>query len=222
MGKNIFFLFPRPRWERAGVRVTSALFLIAVVLCFGQGIEPAFDADISLLLSRSIYMKPMEQMNYPINKMAFNIAYHKPMLNAFTLIMQVEDETLQPKTSFWKQAGIYGLELIGSSIGTILPTCYGILIIATANNDNPQDKSAINVALGIYTIGNMVLGGSCTWATGQISNQQGSWWKSVLGAGAGSLLGCMFYHEPGCDDWRLMMAFSIAPPLGAVISYNIK
>jgi len=91
------------------------------------------------------------------------------------LMMQVEGESLKPKTSFWKQAGIYGLEFAGAGIGTALPSYYSVIIIATNFMDNPQDSAVLKPTLCFYALGNILLGSSSTWVTGKILGQDGSW-----------------------------------------------
>ena len=201
------------------------IFYVTIAnLCFGQSIWLKENPKITLPAPISTYIRPtntgnsLTESNPPFQPIIANSLQNCFYANA--LMLQVAADSLQPKTSFWKQAGIYGLEFVGAGIGTAFPSYYSLIIIATNFMDNPQDSTALKPTLCFYLIGNIVLGSSSTWASGKILGQEGSWWKSAIGTGVGSALGILAYHKPGCDDWRLISIFLITPPLGAVIGYN--
>jgi hypothetical protein len=210
--------------------------LIIAGLCFGQYVKSDIESSHAELVSASHslpgfqpasrivstshigqYVKPLSQWD---RLTMSNLQARIPQFFNTMLMMQVEGESLKPKTSFWKQAGIYGLEFAGAGIGTALPSYYSVIIIATNFMDNPQDSAVLKPTLCFYALGNILLGSSSTWVTGKILGQDGSWWKSAIGTGIGSALGILAYNRPGCDDWRLISIFLITPPLGAVIGYN--
>jgi uncharacterized membrane protein YfcA len=153
-----------------------------------------------------------------------NLQVRIPQFFNTILMMQVEGESLQLKTSFWKQAGIYGLEFVGAGAGTTISLLCGLLFASEGGDviDNPQRGAYI------YVAGNMLFTSSCTWATGFILKQKGNWWKPAIGTGVGCLIGIPIaalladkYPEGTMNGVALGILLS-TPPLGAVIGYNLK
>ena len=202
--------------------------LIIVGLCFGQGIWLKENPKITLPIPINVAIRSEEGINeIAMRKFSLYSLQTLSLISPLypnTLIMQVEGETLQPKTSFWKQAGIYGLEFIGASVGTSTSTLFGLLFASEGGDvvDNPTRGAFI------YVIGNMLFTSSCTWATGYIIRQKGTWWKSSLGAGLGCLTGIPAAillskkYPEGFMNGVALGIFLVTPPSGAVIGYNIK
>jgi len=66
---------------------------------------------------------------------------------------------------------------------------------------------------------NPVGGGGAVCLVGRVLNQKGSWWKAMIGAGVGSLVGtAVFMTIPVVHTYILYLAL---PPLGATIGYNL-
>ncbi len=196
-------------------------------LCFGQSIwlKENFKSTLPFPLSVSI-KSPYLGTESLIKKHSFYSPNSvSPGSNIqFFLFSQVADESLQPKTSFWKQAGIYGLEFMGASVGTSASTIFGLLFASKGGDvvDDPMRGAFV------YTIGNMLFTSSCTWTIGYTMRQKGTWWKSSLGAGLGCLVGIPAAillskkYPEGFMNGVALGIFLVTPPLGAVIGYNIK
>ena len=203
------------------------IFLAVAIagLCFGQMIEPSVSHKFPLLISHNHYVKPLSQWD---NLTLRNLQAHSQQFNPVSfspiLMMQVEAESLQPKPSFWKQAGIYGLEFVAAGLGNSASTMIALLFVSLGGDmiDTPSQ------GVIIYIIGNMLFTSSCTWATGHILRQKGSWWKSSLSAGMGCLIGIPSAlllskkYPEGFMNGVALGIFLITPPLGAVIGFNIK
>jgi hypothetical protein len=213
--------------------------IVIAGLCFGQFIRPETapcHAELcpeqchpelvsgSHFLSSSHigqYVKPLSQWD---RLTMFNLQTRVPQFFNTLLMMQVEGESLKPKTPFWKQAGIYGLEFAGAGAGTTISLLCGLLFASEGGDviDNPQRGAYI------YVSGNMLFTSSCTWATGFILKQKGNWWKPAIGTGVGCLIGIPIaalladkYPEGTMNGVALGILLS-TPPLGAVIGYNLK
>ncbi|MEO0137051.1 MAG: hypothetical protein ABIL40_00655 [candidate division WOR-3 bacterium] len=194
MGK-IFFSLPRPQWERAcpvldtgaGMRVKLGCLLFIAGLCFGQFIEPGMSQKLPQPISSNLRMKQYcESGNPMIRKISF---YRNPAQFNTMLMVQVEGESLQPKNSFWKQTGIYGLEFAGGFIGTF-PSFYRLFQVGVGD---AIDDPSLNWWI-YYTLCNALFTGTCTWTAGKILRQKGSWLKTSVGAGVGSLIGNLLVY----------------------------
>ena len=87
-------------------KITILLSLIVIGLGFGQD-RGSFGVESRLMASRRIYIKPARRLALCDNTLPLNYHFNY-------LMLQTESETLQIKRSFWKQAGIYGLEFAGA------------------------------------------------------------------------------------------------------------
>lgn len=202
--------------------MSKIIFLMIIAgLCFSQSTESIPSCNFSLKIPRSMFVKPINQGE---NLILHNLYVHSLQFNTTSfntmLMMQVEGESLQPKTSFWKQAGIYGLEFVGAGMGTILPTYTGFMGMSGGYGGEPN----LGAGFRLYAFGNALLGGTTTWATGGLFRQRGSWLKSAIGGGIGSLFGgfmCYIWGgKTGFISGVGWGSFYIAPPLCAVIGYN--
>jgi len=134
----------------------------------------------------------------------------------------VNDEITKEDNSFGKQIGIYGLEFLGAGIGTAGSGFGG----AIALGPELHDQSIIQ-GLIVYTVGNILITSSCTWITGKLLKQNGSWWKSAAGAGIGTLVGvpvASYLYDWKHEGFMVGVSFVVffgLPPLGAVAGYNI-
>ena len=136
-----------------------------------------------------------------------------------------ESEKNNKKTSYdfpWKQTGIYSLELATSGAASF----YCALLIGSGAATTGEYEE---VWKG-YLLYNMLITSTCCYATGWLLREEGSWWKSALGAGIGSVPGAIYWYyysrKPHPDSPVLETTFVIltfaGPPLGAVIGFNIK
>ncbi|MGQ9817375.1 MAG: hypothetical protein ACUVQ3_05435, partial [bacterium] len=140
-------------------------------------------------------------------------------LNPNSLTMQVEGETLQPKTPFWKQAGIYGLEF--AVAGTSVLAGYWYSLITVIEGD--AEYWDMNECANTYIISNLLVTSTCTWGTGKLLGQKGSWWKTAIGAGIGGAIGSIparidINNAEGILFWSMILGL---PTIGAVIGFNL-
>ncbi|MDD1779444.1 MAG: hypothetical protein LUQ65_14875 [Candidatus Helarchaeota archaeon] len=184
-------------------------FFILASLCFGQITGITSDPKASLSVSRSKYLSPLSEVNcLTAERMALHSLPNTSYSNYF-LVMQVEGESLKPKTPPLKRLGIYGLEFSGAGIGT------SIFALFSLGEPTPTTLCA-------YFIGASLVSGSGVWTIGSWFNQKGLWWKAMLGGVAGSLTGILLPRINDWDllDWRYCTTVFIAPPLGATIGLN--
>ncbi len=125
--------------------------LVIAGLCLGQSIKPDIDPRYAKLVSQSIYVKPLSQWD---RLTMFNLQAQTPQFLNTMLMMQVENERLKTKTSFWKQAGIYGLEFVGAGAGSVIPSILGLAVALYNTIDSPGRPSE---GYWIYIIGNTLL-----------------------------------------------------------------
>ncbi|MEO0190635.1 MAG: hypothetical protein ABIL18_06615 [candidate division WOR-3 bacterium] len=216
MGKIIFFAF--------------VSFVVLVNLCFGQ--EGLLKAEARPSLIYDFHSEKV-QKNSQLHSLSFYASYKRPLFNSFitnALIMQAENETLQPKTSFWKQVGIYGLEFVGADLGTGVSLYEGLLVAELGLPLGLSSNSNLNGVYGacIYVSGNILLTSFFTWVMGKLLGQKGSWRKSALGSAIGCFIGipsayllAKKYPE-GFMNGVALGIFLITPPAGAVVGFNIK
>ncbi|MEO0114166.1 MAG: hypothetical protein ABIK93_01655 [candidate division WOR-3 bacterium] len=192
-------------------------FLITSFFCFGYAKESVFSQRVPLKLPL-VYSHHLGSAfwNEKLDSHTLSTRKQQNLLNNYNSNIE---EFRENKTPFWQKAGIYTLELIGAGVGMYVSFnigifCSGILF------DNPP--YSIERALIGYTIGNLLLTSTCTWAVGSLLNGNHSWWKAALGAGAGCLVGISAIAlEKKVSGFPLGVLLA-APPLGAVVGYNIK
>jgi len=208
-------------------RIIFCAILIAG-LCFGQFIKPEIppchtepfltQCHPELVSGSDIgqYVKPLSRWD---RLTMFNLQAQAPQFFNTMLMMQVGNESLQPKTPFWKQAGIYGLEFVGGTIG-VIPASFLAILYESA--DRPLTKEGYITMASV----NFLFCGSTTWFTGKLLKQKGNWWdwcKASLGAGVGTITEIYLnnkFSDPGVYHFH-WGSFYIAPSLGAVIGYNL-
>ena len=200
--------------------------LIIVGLCFGQGIWLKENPKITLPIPINVAIRSEEGINeIAMRKFSLYSSQTLSLISPLypnTLIMQVEGETLQPKTSFWKQAGIYGLEFAAAEV-IVLPA--SLISLKVLSED--YNWGYLPLMLLVYFSGNIVGSSSTVWATGRLLNQKGTWWKSAAGGGIGTLIcllstvfslgGTKFDYE---HPWVCSTVWYISPALCAVVGYN--
>ena len=201
--------------------------LIIVGLCFGQGIWLKENPKITLPIPINVAIRSEEGINeIAMRKFSLYSLQTLSLISPLypnTLIMQVEGETLQPKTSFWKQAGIYGLEFIGGTAGTALSALCAVFIACPS-----VDLEDYNLLRGLssYFVGNMLITSTCVWGTGSLLRQHNSWLKTSVGAGLGTFLGISIAYlltHQFTESNDAGASFLLAcPPIGAVVAFNIK
>lgn len=182
-------------------------FTLLPILCFANG---KFESD----LSSSITLPE----NFLLQK---NLAFEYNNINRYQKGLYFsESEKNNKKTSNdfpWKQTGIYGLEFLGAGVGSVASSFYAGVSIATSGD--------VEEGLIVYCIGNVFISSTCCWGTGKLLKQDGTWWKTVIGAGLGSLIGSIFavrsLEKGGQDGYWTIMMYSI-PAFGAVVGFNIK
>ncbi len=196
-------------------------------ICFGQEGLLKTETKPSLMFGYGFHSQTAAlQKNSQLQPPSFYASYKRPLFNSFitnALIMQAEGETLQPKNSFWKQAGIYGLEFVGAGICSGIPSILGLTIALYATIDNHGDPGE---GYHIYMIGNVLLSSTGSWFVGKLCNQNPSWWKSAIGAAVGSGIGIFVLDkwlkrkEKGSFYPESIIFFG-APPLCAAIGSNL-
>jgi len=134
-------------------------------------------------------------------------------------MLQVEGDTLQPRTSFWKQAGIYGLEGLGAGISVI--GCYWYSLLTVIEGD--PEYWDMHECANTYIIGNLLITSTCTWGIGKLLGQKGSWWKTAIGAGIGGAIGGIplrmgINKVEGVLVWSTILG---SPTIGAVLGFNL-
>ncbi|MEO0183985.1 MAG: hypothetical protein ABIL40_11000 [candidate division WOR-3 bacterium] len=211
MGKVMFFAF--------------VSFVVLVSLCFGQEGLLKTEAEPSLMYSYRLHSE-VGQENFQLQPLSFYASYKRPHFNSFitnTLIMQAEGESLQPKTPFGKQAGIYGLEFLGGSAGTLLSGLFAMVV--GCPGVDLEDLSLWRMGIS-YIIGNMLLTSTGTWIIGKLVGQNNSWRKASVGAGIGTFAGITFAYlmtRRFTEDSDIGLGLAIGcPTLGAVIGFNLK
>lgn len=194
-------------------------------LCFGQFIESSGSQKFPQPISAGWRTNRFLEWN---NSVVRKLSFHQNPLQFNTILMvQTESETLQPKKSCWKQAGIYGVEFVGASCGTFLSAVIGMII--SCPSVDLEDYSLLRGLFG-YCISNMLITSSGTWACGKLMNQKGSWQKTALGSGVGALIGISvsalltkgFTSSDNVSDEVFGLIFLTPPALGAVVGFNIK
>jgi hypothetical protein len=152
----------------------------------------------------------------------FNLQTRVPQFFNTLLMMQVEGESLQPRTCFWKQVGIYGLEFVGAGAGSVIPSILGLAVALYNTIDSPGMPSE---GYWIYIIGNTLLSSTGSWFAGKLCNQDNSWWKSAIGTTVGCGIGVLVLDkwikkEEKGSFYPESIIFFGAPPLGATIGLN--
>jgi|GEM_PF-1064471 len=191
-------------------------------LCFGQFIKPEIPpchaelVSASKLVSQGIYVKPLSQWD---NLTMLNLQTRTPQFFNTILMMQTEGDSLKPKTSFWKQAGIYGLEFVGAGIPASLLVPVATVFIVEGDVEYwHYDRWPI-----LYAVSNSLLTSSCTWGVGKLLCQKGNWWKSAIGAGLGGIIGGYYLItgnpiKEGMWTWIIVIGL---PTTGAVVGFNL-
>ena len=212
---SLGFTFVQAQWLMSPLDPEIIKFQMLEPTPIGLRIIPSDTYTNSLALKK----------NYGVEKLTLypTLSSSSIRFYANNLKLQTEAENLHPKTPLLKRMGIYGLEFVGGGIGTAASVYIGGLCsMYRAGGDY------VNVPAGLigYTIGNVGLTSTCTWLTGKLLGQDGSWWKSAVGVGVGCIIGIpMLYHagySAGFITGVRVGIFLIAPPLGAVIGYNLN
>ncbi len=217
----------KPNKPKKGGKMGKIIFCVVIAeLCFGQGIWLKENPKIPLPVPIDASMKSAYGENAIAMKgISFYSSNYTSQLNNlhYLLLSQVEGDSVKPKNSFWKQISIYGLEFVGGAgIGTA--TAIYLAYVAEGGGDFDRPTYAV---LG-YSTGHILFTSSCTWITGKLLGQKGSWQKSSLGAGLGCLIGisaALFLskkYPEGFMNGVALGIFLVTPPSGAVIGYNIK
>jgi hypothetical protein len=212
--------------------------LIIAGLCFGQYVksdiapchaEPFLTQCHPELVSGSHirqYVKPLSEWD---RLTMSNLQVRIPQFFNTMLMMQVEGESLQPKTSFWKQAGIYGLEFVGAEIGT------GLAILgAMLTNIGAKDPGEVNMSREVagYILFNILFTSTGTWRAGHLLGQKFSWKKAAIGAGIGSVIATTVtymltdgFTDGGKSEKYASICIGLyifSPSISAVAFYNLK
>ncbi|MEO0184082.1 MAG: hypothetical protein ABIL40_11490 [candidate division WOR-3 bacterium] len=228
MGRIIFYMLSRPQWEKAclvldtgaGVRVKLGCLLFIAGLCFGQFIEPSMSHKFHQRISTGWGINQSSELS---NSMMYKLSFYRnPAQFNPMLMVQVEGDSLKPKTSFWKQAGIYGLEFVGAAMGSVVSICFGDL--SAGSWWGSSDYSLIR-GFVVYSITNTLFTSSCTWGLGKLLGQKGTWWKSAVGSGIGALTGftSAYLSRKKGEFTEVGIVFLLTTPtIGAVLGYNKK
>lgn len=210
-------------------KIFFSAFVFGVVsanVCFGQGI-PKSEVRVSLISYQSMYTKPLlTQNNYAMQRLMSHTTNAPDLSKYFyanALIMQVEGESGQPKTPFWKQAGIYGLELFGGECGVAVSWSITLIMFIRPAFGTPTN---IKAGYAPFVISNTLITSTCVWVPGKLTKQRGSWWKASIGAGIGAFWGYLLeFIDPEHKHTKLLALrgalFLGAPALGGVIGFNL-
>ena len=192
-------------------KTTILLSLIAIGFGFGQD-KGSFGVESQPMASRRIYIKHAERLALCDNTLPLNYHFNY-------LMLQTKSETLQIKRSFWKQAGIYGLEFAGAEIIAVPSTFISLSML-----DEDYEWSNLPAALFIYFCGNIIGNSTSTWAIGKLLKQNGSWWKASVGSCAGVLISIFTVSSISGTNygWVCLPVFLTVPSLGTVIGYNFQ
>jgi hypothetical protein len=131
------------------------------------------------------------------------------------------------------KTGIYALEFVGGGIVSVsfAVGTFAYFIIPAAPPNRPL---LIGIGYGFLRMaGDVLLTAPATWGIGRLLKQKGSLWKTMIGAGIGSILGTSialtYLIIPAKSDGGYYSMFNslrivimaALPPLGAVIGYNL-
>jgi hypothetical protein len=212
-----------------GISHTIFCAIVIAGLCFGQFIKPETapchtepfltQCHPELVSGSHIrqYVKPLSEWD---RLTMSNLQARIPQFFNTMLMMQVEGESLQPKISFWKQAGIYGLEFAGAGVSaTICAVMATISIMEEGDVENWRPERWPFV----YVSGNLLITTSCTWGIGKLLGQKGTWWKTAIGAGVGGIAGSVIImideKDRQSNDLLWLVALS-STALGAAAGFN--
>jgi hypothetical protein len=140
------------------------------------------------------------------------------------LSLSVSETNKNNEVSSWKKLRIYGFEFV---VGYGVSAGWWILVNLGMAQDEHYPHEYKRTYITYLTIGNILLTAPTVWGIGKLLKQEGTLWKSMLGAGiGGTILGILdLYWLPRYYDSSLftplvLLILSI-PPLGAVIGYNL-
>jgi hypothetical protein len=140
------------------------------------------------------------------------------------LSLSVSETNKNNEVSSWKKLRIYGFEFVvgyGVSAGWWTLVILGMIQGENYPEDNKRDY------ITYLSIGNILLTAPTVWGIGKLLKQEGTLWKSMLGAGiGGTIFGILhidwiscYYHSSLATP--LFLLILSLPPLGAVIGYNL-
>jgi len=204
----------------------KAILCVAVVcLCFGQSIWLKENPKITLPIGVST------KSAYPPNEVGidkharYSSNSISPLNNLqYPLLLQVEGESLQPKTSPWKIVASYGSEYVAGTISSAFIYCIVYIEFYRAGVEYEPWQHPIKFFL-INKAGDMVMSTSLIWGIGKLWGKKGSIIKTAIGVGAGTLIGSSVeYIWDKCGDGRTVPRFVIpfTSSLGGVIGFNLR
>lgn len=154
----------------------------------------------------------LKKSNYTRNM--YQLVPHK--YNGAIFMNQINSN--DPKDFPWKQTGIYGFELLGAGLGSTY--CAAVFAYGVATTGNAKEGT-----YG-YIIANSLITSTCCWGSAWLIKQEGSWRKSIIGAGLGSIIPAIYWinapSEADSPIWDEIFGYSsiALPTIGAVIGYN--
>lgn len=193
------------------VVVFGMYLIIFYSLCFGQIQESnPFPQNITFQITKNFNMKQELLFDPSAN---LSILY-QPNMN--DLIFQTNNEN-SSKIPQWKRTGIYTLEFLGAFVGSAYcGYVTGVCIVTTGE---------IKECIPWYILSNVVITSTSCWVTGKLLKENGSWKKTAIGAGAGSIIGSVFtinsFGKSGREESIAVVIGFTAPSLGAVIAFNL-
>ncbi len=197
-------------------KATILFLLIVIGFCFAQD-RGSFGLESRLMASRRIYVKSAERLALCDNTLPLNYHFNY-------LMLQTKSETLQIRRSFWKQAGIYGLEFAGAECGSVISGFFAYLCSGMFEGE-PMYWNFMTF-YSTYIGGNILLTSTCTQQIGKLMKRDGRWWRASLGAGLGAIIGiCIVPIITGWSgekgDWQWHILYFTTPALGSVIGFNL-
>ncbi len=192
--------------------------VVILGMCFGLGEETTRCVTLSMPLSMYLGQSVRDNSLLIQKFLPANHISSSNYVNPNVILLQIEGDSLQPKTSFWKQTGIYGLELLSGGIpATLLVPVVTVFIV----EGDPEYWHYHRWPI-LYSAGNSLLTSTCTWGIGRLLKQKGSWWKAAVGAGLGGFISGYFLTsedsiKEGVWAWTLVIGL---PASGAVIGFN--
>ncbi|MGB9720707.1 MAG: hypothetical protein ACPL28_04400 [bacterium] len=125
------------------------------------------------------------------------------------------------RSKFFRQTGIYTFECMGGCTGL------GISFLITASYwGMSYEYGTLNDIIPLYTVSNMIFTSTTTKITALLFKEKGSWWKAVIGAGAGALVSSYAFYNYESSNSKpypkiVAIPLVLLPPIGAVFGYNL-
>jgi hypothetical protein len=132
--------------------------------------------------------------------------------------------TLASRPSACEQAGIYGLEFIGGSVGTAVAAVLPALMIAKSMEGEGPKAAALGLAaFPTCAVSSAFASAAGTYFVGKLFGQRGSFWHALAGGAIGGLGGsiALFSSLSSSGRGALLPVALVVPSICPVIIYNV-